>query len=356
MEKKNKKLTDKLYLETKNITQSCVVNGNSVYYVLNDCGVLVCYEKDKDDIRLFSCGADYRKTRGLWVERLLFHNGDLVGIDQNGERIVHFDVTNRKVDIIPISSSKKPWGNYALIEQVDKNIYCFTKEDGKVVAYDCDSKQVKMDVLNVGRENCGCRSNDQVFFWDQENNDLVMYDLRSRTIQTKEISYSDSNCKHMIVDDCTIYLLSDSSLLAINLLTGNVIKDYQFDHCAECSLFFLTKDTLILLPGKGTDIYIIDKISGAKRTLDNYPDDFCYFEEYKNGGAKYVKGYGEDDRYYYLPPRASDYFVIISKLDGQFEWIKKPEITDNMELNYLLGIGNGIISEKKSLQWFINAL
>lgn len=251
-----------------------------------------------------------------------------------GEHIDTFTLDNGLYNKIKVKSYNKEWDNFVAFEINGKFLYVFPKWEREV--FKIDSSTNKLDSISLilvqDRQNCNedfisfsCSFRDNNFLWlfEMRSQKTCIFDMNTDT-------YSFLNRPEEIME-CTYFCKVDQLIYCMTLYNEIYVWNTQTNKCSQLWKeeryrdieyyywqFLVVNKKIIVLPGYGNDIVIIDICSGTSTQYVKYPKDFIYIDI---KWAKYMNCF-EDSRYYYYPMRLSEYLMTIDKQTGEIAWNK----------------------------------
>lgn len=286
-------------------------------------------------------------------EDIISHGDEIFLLEQNGHRMMRFNIKNNSHKYYNISCHKKEWGNYAAYAKYKNYIYIFPQYMNYIIKIDLETDLIKQDFyLYTEVENLykrteseedfvyfwyGLQSNNTVWLFQKDRREVYAYDLDKEEWKRFILPLAVSSCVHVVVKDNIFYILSsEGRLYTWNIRNDDMQMIANIETESKSAVFsriIVTDKRIFMMPAMGNDIYWIDILNGTKGLYNNYPDHFEYCAP--DTWAKY-SGYCEDSDYYYFAMRSSMFILCINKNNSDLEWLKVtvPSDKENFRMHY----------------------
>lgn len=251
-----------------------------------------------------------------------------------GEYVEVFSIDDGLYQKIKIKQYNKDWDNFIAFEVTEKFIYIFPKWEKEILKINLLSHKVDvipLESIHDDENNClkftnfsaSYRENNLLWLFEEENFRVCIYNMDKDLFYYRNIPLKIASCTCFCKVDKNIYFLTiNEGIYVWNTVTDESFLLWKGESYRNVKYYFtqivVVLDKIIVLPGYGNDIVIIDCKSGFELHYNNYPKDFCYLD-IKWG--KYLNCF-EDERYYYYPMRLSAYLMAIDKETGEIIWNK----------------------------------
>lgn len=329
---------------------ACVLLNEDIYSVTNIDTLPVKVNLHTGEMSYIVCGHEKEFVNS---EDIISHGNEMLLLEQNGHRMMRFNIKNNSYQYYNISCHKKEWGNYAAYAKYKNYIYIFPKYMNHIIKIDLETDLIEtdlylyMEVENLYKETeaeenfvyfgYGLQSNNIVWLFQNDRKEVYAYDLDAEDWKKYNLPLDVSDCVHVVIKDNIFYILSSEG----KLYTWNIKKD-DMQMIADIevgsrnntfSRIAVTDKKIFMLPAMENDIYWIDIINGTKGLYNDYPCHFEYCAPYT--WAKY-SGYCEDQDYYYFAMRSSMFILCINKNNSALEWLKVsvPSDRENFRMHY----------------------
>lgn len=263
----------------------------------------------------------------------------------SGKYVEEFSLEDGKYERVEIGDYNRKWNNYVAFEVNKHFLYVFPRWERKIIKIDVDNYEVekieiprkqKKDGLEEKFECFSMAYKEKSIIWlfEKGTGYIIKYDMDKNTFYRLTLPNEVNNCVDMCRVDREIYFLTYNNEIYIwNADNGKYhllwrVKQYykKDNYFAE---MVIIKQKIILLPGFGEDIIIIDCSNNTYQIYDKYPKDFVYMDI---KWAKYINRF-EDKKNYYYPMRLSNYMAVIDKNDGNIDWIQMIMPLENERMN-----------------------
>ena len=165
---------------------------------------------------------------------------------------------------------------------------------------------------------------------------MVIYEIRQAELKQYSFPRSIGICKHVATRDDKIYVLNNNNQIYywepqnehVNKIWDEAYVSTKESRKDSCGRIHLCGSKLIILPSQnGTDIKILDVISGDTNTYRDYPPDFQYI---MGDPYKFVR-YVETESEIIYPMRSANYILKIDRYTGELRWVKpRPPMVEDI--------------------------
>ena len=266
-----------------------------------------------------------------------------LGID--GKCIEEFSLGKSGCRKIVLDGFEKEWDNYTAFDVKNDFLYIFAKWKRELVKININDYKVKKWIIPVERErihgsfigfSASYIQKNTIWLFEFGSSRVTEYDMDENSAVFYYLPHEVKDCISICRVENTFYMLNFRGLIYVWNVNSNECrlfsnlqkysdKEYYFEE------MIAVQKQLILLPGLGTDIVIVDCATGDIRLYEDSPRDITYLDR-KMG--KYVNRF-EDRKYYYYPMRMSEYIVRMDKESGVIDW-KKPKFPSQKEKMFYL--------------------
>lgn len=292
------------------------------------------------------------------ADHMINAGDDIFVLELNGQRLMKYNILEKKCQCYDIACGKKPWGNYAAFVQYGKYLYIFPRYTDGVIRVDANYGEVvkdrrlytSKDCINRNDDSyfcCGCQTENIMWLFQRQSNVIIAYDMENSTWKKYEIDVEINNCIHALQYGNKLYILSyEGKLYSWDMSENHVEEIADCSNLEQSNYTFLrlavTDKTIFLLPSGSEDILCINRYTKQVETYKDYPSDFCYCGP--ETWSRYY-GYCEDDAYYYFAMRASNYVLSINKQTGDVKWIKFKLLSSEEYLKVYIKYSKSLLNE-----------
>ncbi len=243
-------------------------------------------------------------------------------------------------------------GQKTLIIPHENKIVALCIDNGMIEEYDLLENRITYVSRDVSYEICNISVNPSfyyvfdnmryAYFLSKNTNCIYKLDIIERCMKLEQLSsiYGnieligyESNVLYFYTDQGSLYIYEDGEAKCI--AEGIGLGKYMF------SSILPTKNTLVLIPYRGSDIVIVDKITGKISIYDDMPKDIIF----NNKNYKFFDACIANNAYYVAMP-TSNYFIKVT-YEGMITWhepiiqrsdlisiiLKKDMIVENNEID-----------------------
>ena len=324
--------------KTDSLFSTCVLVDDDIYAFTNFKRLPIkCNLKTKEMILSEDLdGYDAQFT----ADEMLRVGNNIYVLELNGNRVMQYDIEQRKCNYYKIGCHKEAWGNYVAFAQWKGKLYIFPKYKGEVIKFETESGKVKkisnlfstigVDKLSLNSQNdnlffCyGFQDGSIVWLFGRQSNLVFAYHLETDIWRKYELSEKINDCVHAVQYSGCIYILSSEGKVYSWDRINNSIKMLAdcSDGLAEYNKFAritVTDKNFFLFPGFGKDIFYVDLKNRHMEKYRAYPSDFRYYEP--DGWGKYY-GYCENENSYYFAMRSMNFIACVNKRAGTLTWVR----------------------------------
>ena len=329
-----------------NLFQTCILLGEKMYAFTTFGNLPVIVDLQKEEM-CFS--EDLEGYQAFAADEMVSDGANIYALELTGERLLHYNVHEKKCFYINLDCHGMDWDNYAEFNQYGNCLYIFPRYKKGMLKINVSDNMITrntnlyhdIDKSANGSEDkpyfqCGCHFKNVVWLYRAQDNLLIAYDMGQEKWKKYALSEKIKNCVHMTVRKDVLYLLSSEG----TIYCWN-IADHFVEKCIDCSegtedafyRLIVTDRKIYLLPGFGEKIVQVSMDTGEKNIYNDYPEKFQYLNV--EGWSTYC-GYCENEEYYFLAMRLSEYILRISKCDGTIKWMKpKFPLLDSYRRTYI---------------------
>ncbi len=281
---------------------------------------------DTGDVCFYNILEGFLIKSGDAVDYVQAFNNRIYALEMSGSNILIINFENNKCQYVPLNCNNKAWSNFVAFERYDFKFYIFPKYENKIVKCDTHNNsitEISNYLYTFTEIQCACRNENQVWLIPKNMKQIVLFDLQTNKAKYFEISRVLEDCVDAVAVGEVIYILNIYGIIYKWNTKNEELQELVYmetDHvqCETMHRIIYAGNLLILFPALGEDIKILNLSTNEKEIYRDYPQDFLYHEL---RWSKYY-GYCEDEKYYYLAMRSSNYLLRIRKSDGKFFWVK----------------------------------
>ena len=274
-------------------------------------------------------------------------------LEMSGEHVIECNLETFKFQYFPIDCHQTEDNNFALVTADKDQILIFTREQGKLVIFEPETKERREVAYPAEMTDicftCGCCCNHQIFLIPKSGDRILSYLPDTETYKIYHLDVFIENSIHAIMAEAGIYIVStDGVIYEFNI---NEQKIQQLASVKEqikndtVSRILPVNRKLLMLPGRGQHFYQFDLEEKIITELTVLPQDI-HFDEKRKLWSKFC-GYCEDSTYYYLANRVSNYFLRINKNTGEFLWTTPQIPSIKEQIKYLRDNTEEVVLEEE---------
>lgn len=364
---KKEKSKKQHYNEQTFLFSSCALINGDIYSVTNMDSIPI---KVNLKTRKMSC-ISQGKDKFINSEDILADNDEMYLLEQNGYRMMKFNVETGLYKYYTIFCHRKEWGNYAAYAKFKKKIYIFPKYMDYMVKIDLETGLIKKDpslysevkkLYKKSKDNegfiyfwYGFQSKKQVWLFQKSKKEVYVYDLEVENWKQYILPLEVNSCVHIVLKNRIFYILSSEGEIYTWNLDNNdmkVLADFQISSDDNAFVRIAVTDNMIfMLPGTEKNIYWLNLKDGSRGMYKDYPTCFEYCSP--DIWSKYL-GYCEDNNNYYFAMRSSMFILCINKKNSDLKWLEIDPPSDKEYFGAHYKIGDLLYENQWSLQELID--
>lgn len=322
-------------VERDSLFSTCAYINKKIFAFTSFKRLPIVIDLKSKEIDLLENIQEYDST--FMADFMINDGDDIYVLELNGNRIMKYNVVNRKCKYFDISCGKREWDNFATFAKCGENIYIFPLYINEIIKVNFETgkihrdKGLYLDLRNYVEQEqeikyfyCGCKVGKIMWLFQRQGNLVVAYNMENDTWKKYKLSVKINNCVHVVRHNGMMYILSGEGLVYCWNMTDDpveLIADCSNEE-ANFNTFIriaVTDKKIFLLPSLGEDIVIIDLNIKQISKYEDYPIEFKYYRP--EGWSRYY-GYCEDDDNYYFAMRSMNFMLSINKRYGNEKWIK----------------------------------
>lgn len=326
----------------------CSLYNNCLYFYASCNGIPAKLDLQTKQISILNYPSHLTLGRCDSIDLMASNNQKIYALRNQGDALIVYDTCSNSYLEQAISCNERAWGNFIDMFVFESKLYIFPKNKNSILSMDCDKNEIEYkSYRNENGEGfmCGCHVQDKMWLFPQNGNVIGCVDLRNYAY--KEFV---CNCKFENIVTCSCF---EDEIVVLDR-NGNVYcwntESKDIELCfSDSSLEFMgrvaiTKRNMVLLPSRGDEIKIFDKLSKRVMVLDNYPDKFQY-----KANPLWSKFHGrcEDDDKIYFAMRSANYLLVLHKETGDISWLKPELPSKEIEAKYLISYTKELMVEEE---------
>lgn len=329
--------------------QSCVILDNQAWFItVDNCFMRMDINTGQTHFVMFKENVPFYNV----INSMLVFGNQIYWVDQNGEKLRSYDVNSEICKAYEIKDIKQQnYIAFSLITKWKDTIILIPKYTDKILFFNIQ-EECFTEIRNIYKEYVhtddsgyvehAFSTDEHIFIFLADNQTVLKYSTNTGQISAldrKDLnrkivsSYWHKNVLYVVNRDGSVWAVDEKFELVKDFSTS----DHEFKGYSE---LLVADDKLILFPSTEKDIIMIN-IENGKREQLIVPDDLMYKD---SKWSKYT-GYMEQQDFFLVPNRISNYVLMINKNNFDVQWIK-PFLADITEVaKYVAHSGEKIFKE-----------
>lgn len=346
-------------VERDSLFSTCACINKKIFAFTSFKRLPIVIDLKSKEIDLLENIQEYDST--FMADFMINDGDDIYVLELNGNRIMKYNVVNRKCEYFDISCGKREWDNFATFAKCGENICIFPLYIHEIIKVNFETgkihrdKGLYLDLRNYVEQEqeikyfyCGCKVGKIMWLFQRQGNLVVAYNMENDTWKKYKLSVKINNCVHVVRHNGMMYILSAEGMVYCWNMTDDPVE--LIADCSNQEANFntfiriaVTDKKIFLLPSLGEDIVIIDLKIKQISKYEDYPIEFKYYRP--EGWSRYY-GYCEDDDNYYFAMRSTNLILSISKRNGTIGWVKPEHPLCSDYLKAYVNYNRDTVSEK----------
>lgn len=277
---------------------------------------------------------NYNPRLTQYTSEMLVINGIVYRCSGDGKQMLIMDLNHKDCRYINIDLGKDAFNsdtilgmyrsgkNVLIVPRFYRFILMYNSNDDSLTTIDiCDNK---FEVDEIGAIfSFSFFYREKIIIFSVDGMHMGIFDIQSKKMQWIKYSPTSIAIEYAIYRKNKIYASDRCGVIYEISMENNSIKTLfnklNGEDYIMSRFVFLDDEEIVFFPFRGDEIYKIDLDKKECIKIKNVPIDIQYLDGFM--GAKYWN-YLEDKNYYYFPPKASQYLLVIDKNNGNIKWIK----------------------------------
>lgn len=304
-------------------SDSCVFLENKLFFVTNNGNFLMYLDINKGEVHFQDMVCLPER-----IEYMTVCNNIIYAFGLDGKWAYAIDYKKSVYHSIYINGQGKTWGNYRLIEARGEKVIIIPSALNYMIEIDTKSyekEKLEFD-FEIDQYEMVRKIDSDLLFFSSKEQKYIKYDLSTNQYFLCKIESKIGYVCRIHINKKSAFLInrygeiyrlniSNNKSSYIGKIDASILKKIEY--------FIVANNKVVLLPGIGKDIYIYDIEKKFFQIYEQYPSDYEISCPSKWG--KYTK-YFEDELNFYFSNRCSEYFLLIDKKTGYFNWVRSQNL------------------------------
>lgn len=325
---------------------TCAIADKKLWFISTD-NVLVAMELATGEVKAAEIRGYTKSPLNTVAENIISHKDNLFWIEQDGKRMVKYNIKSNEVDFYTMPALK--FANWCCVSSIfayDNKIYFIPRIIEKIVVFDISKEEFSflLDLRNAVHIDeymkpedlfvDAVKINNEVLIFEKKGEYVIVYNLSDNTAYTRKVFDTATDINKAVLHDGKAWILSEQSKLYVWDFESEVIECIweNRDNESVFSDFAITNSKVFLFPSTSKEIMIYDRKNDRTVIYQEYPEDFCWDDTVK--WYKYIRSFYYNGCIWYAN-RAANYCVRVDEKKEDLQWYQVKFKEEKEEIKYV---------------------